>query len=307
MFFDWRLLNPWNNFIFTLFPVLLFCRLFNRKALVIAVLVSVNPTTSRLGKYIMRKVLELHDIVTVRDISSAKVISLLSDKIRYRGCYPDIIVGQAFMPNKIGNNAQLKKNGKRVIGFNLSSYFIGELLKPGEESFSRWLRFFASTIKELKKNPQNKVVFILTSSTNESIAEKISKLVGQTLESFGPSQYLHPEIYSLVYQLDVHVTMRMHGAIFALNAGVPCIGLCFTQKLRNFYTDYGLDEFKVDISHRDYNSEKAKEGLLKAINYAVNLPAEKRKSLSSKMAEKKKLQKKMFELIKNCINERLQP
>jgi hypothetical protein len=195
----------------------------------------------------------------------------------------------------------IKRQDRKLIGINLSPYFGGELLAIDKETMSGWVNFFSKLIVGLEKSGENEAIFVMTQSFNEWMVNDISKILGRDVRTFGPSTYGFHELRHLISQLDVYLTMRMHGAIFALSAGVPAIGLCFTEKLRNFYADYGLEEFQIDLKPKDYGQEQIPPQLMDTINHCVNLPKSKKNQLKSKMAQGCARQDQLFESIKETL------
>jgi polysaccharide pyruvyl transferase WcaK-like protein len=55
----------------------------------------------------------------------------------------------------------------------------------------------------------------------------------------------HGALQALLGGLDLVVSTRLHGLIFAANAGVPGIGINLNTKVRAFLCDLGLSELAV--------------------------------------------------------------
>jgi polysaccharide pyruvyl transferase WcaK-like protein len=301
MFFDRYLFSPYRNFIFSLLPALLFYRIFRRKAKIIATSVSITSPTSLLGKMVLRKVLRLHDIVTLRDSNSELVASRLSKKIQLVGHYPDLTIGKHLENGTQEQLPVIKRQDRKLVGINLSSYFSGELLVPDKEIMSGWLKFFSKLISTLENSKEYKVIFIMTSSTNEIIADEISKIVARPIQKYGPGSYNYKEIRHLISQLDLYLSMRMHGAIFAFSAGVPCIGLCFADKLKHFYSDYSLGEYRIDIGPTDYIADNLLKRLLDSIHNCIDVPIPKKELLKAKMESCRTKQSELFDLINEVL------
>ena len=141
----------------------------------------------------------------------------------------------------------------------------------------------------------------MTQSFNEWIVDEISKLLKRNVPVFGPSTHNYHDLQHLVSQLDVYLTMRMHGAIFAFSAGVPAVGLCFTRKLRNFYSDYGLGEFQIDLKPNDYAQDQILSQVMDRIGHCVDLPKSRKKQFKLKLAQHRSRQDQLFESIKETI------
>ena len=283
MLHDKHLFSPWGNFIFSLLPVLLFYRIVKPKGKIIAACISVMPPASFLGKLVLRKVLELHDMVAVRASNSEVILSNLSKNIQLLGQYPDLVMGNDYNSESQTQFPVIKKQDKKQVGINLSSYFAGELLPLDKEIVSGWIKFFSELISRLEKENEKKVVFIMTQSGNEWMANAVSRRLGRNIQLFGPSSNNFIELQQLISHLDVYLTMRLHGAIFAFSTGVPAIGLCFTKKMRHFYTDYELGEFRLDFEVLDYRKEQLLPQLVDRIKHCLNLPKLKKEQLKAKM------------------------
>lgn len=303
MFFDRHLFSPYANLIFSLFPVLLLYRMFRWKGKVIASSVSVTPPTSLLGKMVLKKVLELHDMVTLRDFNSKLVLSELSRKTHFMGCYPDIVISREINNNRASNFPFIEKGNKKLIGINLSSYFSGELLVPDKEIMSGWIDFFSKIVRALKCGEGNEVIFIMTSSTDEWIANEISENTGLPVQKYGPSSYNHNELHQLISQLDLYLSMRMHGTIFSFSAGVPCIGLCFTKKLKHFYSDHAFEEFMIDIRPTDFRDGKLLELMLDKINSCIEMSSSHKEKLKTIMKKCRIEHDKLFGLINRLLQQ----
>jgi len=304
MFFDRNLFNPWNNFIFSLLPILILYKALRRKGRVIAAAVSITPPSSAIGGMILRRVLELHDFVAVRDDNSATLATALSKHIKFRGCYPDVVIGQQ-PSGSICEVSRTEATLPRRVGINLSSYFSGELIRPDETTRSGWITFFARLITVLSETHSCETSMIVTSGTDEGLASEISELLDLPIKVWGPSELSHVELQSMITELDVYLSMRMHGAIFAFSSGVPCIGLCFTKKLRHFYTDYDLTPYRMDLLPNSFATDDTFEKIIQKTIACAQLSLPKKKELQSKMADCVPMQKEMFDGIASCIQDPL--
>ncbi len=302
MFFDRNLLNPWNNFIFSLLPILVLYRAMRRTGRVIAVAVGMTPPSSVIGGIILRRVLELHDLVTVRDDNSAALVTTLSKHIRLRGRYPDVVIGRQPVIT-VPKTLPAEEVPQHRIGINLSSYFMGELIRPTDKIRSGWLKFFARLITVLSKRWSYETTIILTSGTDEAMAIEMSQMLDHPIGVYGPSAHNHVELQSMIAELDAYLSMRMHGAIFAFSSRVPCLGLCFTDKLRHFYSDYDLTPYRIDLCPNDYAVDSVFEDVLEKTVACARLSSPKREVLRSKMVQCTALQRKLFDGIAAFIQE----
>ena len=57
----------------------------------------------------------------------------------------------------------------------------------------------------------------------------------------------HYELKAMYGELDMLVGTRFHSVIFALTAGVPCIGIAYEHKTRGIMRELGLERWVIDI------------------------------------------------------------
>jgi polysaccharide pyruvyl transferase WcaK-like protein len=241
MFFDLNLFSPWNNLVGTLFPVLCWYRLFKPGGFIVAAAISANKPTTKLGKHILHLSLSLHNLIIVRDSKSIDILNQLGiKKDRIPICH-DVVFGKI----ACGSDSAYYTRRPRI-GINLSTYFSGELIRPRQLTIDEWVRGITAFIIEAERRKWT-THFVLTSSTDRWLAKLVCKQSSLAIPILDPGKMSFQDICCEINSLDAYVTMRMHGAIFALNCSTPIFGLCFTEKLHNFFSEQQLERSMFDL------------------------------------------------------------
>ena len=124
------------------------------------------------------------------------------------------------------------------IGVNLRPWPLGTWRAPAWDA-SSWLRALAGVRAEMVPLP-----LYVGPGRNDRLL--LAELGRPMPERFDPT---------LVDGLSVVVSMRLHGLIFAAQAGIPVVGIAYQPKCRRFMAELGLEEYCLALDEPDRLAE----------------------------------------------------
>ena len=134
--------------------------------------------------------------------------------------------------------------GPLRIGVNLRPWPLGTWRAPLWDA-SSWLRVLAGLRAELVPLP----LYVGPGRNDRLLLAELGRPV---LQRFDPA---------LVDALSVVVSMRLHGLIFAAQAGIPVVGIAYQPKCRRFMAELGLEEYCLALDEADRLAETVASAL----------------------------------------------
>jgi polysaccharide pyruvyl transferase WcaK-like protein len=232
--FDRNLSKLYYSFILTMYPVLVFAKIFRTK--IIGLNVGVYSSGSKHGGRILARVIKLHNYIFARDKASYD----LAYKIK-KGSKVFLTTDSALA------SYQYHKEQKNItIGINLTKY----LNISNENSEVSKVDLISILDSSLEKIAFDCIKVITTSKMDSSI----NTFLIERLEKRYNCQYIDltkmtpREINNEYKTIDVMIGMRMHSLIFALSYGIPIIGLNYDPKVRSFIKTMGIEDYIIDMN-----------------------------------------------------------
>lgn len=244
--FDQKIWNPFYNFVLVYTPLMLWAKFKNPSAKIIGYNVGVNSTGNFIGRYFLKKCVQLHDRIYLREAQDR----VLLERLQYKG--------EAFISadNVFGYykpKLHKRQNNKKIY-INLTLY--------GVKDKNTFLREIIDLIIILKK--EYDVYFVQTSKRDMELA----RIVCQKAQMDEKRIYClclmgYKRIERLLQECDILVGMRMHSIIFSIKAACPFVGISYSKKVDAMLENMHLGEYLVRV---DDVSVKA---LLSAMNAAL--------------------------------------
>jgi polysaccharide pyruvyl transferase WcaK-like protein len=137
-----------------------------------------------------------------------------------------------------------RDSGPLRIGVNLRPWPLGSWRAPLWDS-SSWLRVLAGLRAELVPLP----LYVGPGRNDRLLLAQLGRPVPQRFDR------------GLVDGLGLVVSMRLHGLIFAAQAGIPVVGIAYQPKCRRFMAELGLEEYCLALDEADRLAETVASAL----------------------------------------------
>jgi len=190
----------------------------------------------------------------------AKASARLADTISVRDKHSQDILGK----NKTGRisdlsillnfpntrNLKPKKNNKIIVGISIL-YSIPD----APNNFKLLIASLAEFIKTLDDNLYEVVLYpMLVSDENKTNDLWASKELKNTVNQSNVHIFRGRELNTFLESLnkvDIMIGTRLHANILATLAGVPCIGIAYRPKVKNFFQDNGMGKYCLNLEQID--------------------------------------------------------
>lgn len=229
----------------------------HRKPLVLYSL-GIGPIRTSFGRYLSRLAAKSADIVSVRDSGSKKLLEGLGVRKKIEIC-----ADPAFLLEPVWNercadivSRIVNRSGGPVIGV-----CVQDLLAWGDEE----RKTLAGTLDSLADERGARIIFIPFGSYRDSWSKseasvnvdtaasgKIAAMMEQDCDLI--EEDLSPgEVLSVLGKMDLVISMRLHGLILGLAAGIPVVALTYEEetKLRGLMTRIDEEESLFDVRSLD--------------------------------------------------------
>jgi polysaccharide pyruvyl transferase WcaK-like protein len=209
--------------------------------------VGVGPLVGPVARGLTRTVCELAAAITVRDTLSASELQGLG-----------VPEGKIEVTADPAVRLPVSTAGRRAaaprVGFVIRNWFPvtapGAVQLPhGAAYLARYLDRFAAAADHVVARWGGRPVFFAVQNEvdddREFAARVIERMAHHSEAEIVESAAEHEALQALLAGLDLVVSTRLHGLIFAANCGVPGIGINLNTKVRAFLCDVGLPELAV--------------------------------------------------------------
>ena len=176
---------------------------------------------SEIGKYIFRNALNKSKLTVVRDPKDKELLTSIGVKTPIE-VSNDIVFSLA--PNNI-KSYKIPKSSKRKIGISLIAPRKA-LNEPDSFKNSDSLKSYTTTIKSLIRlltQDNYEIIYLCQSMDDIDMYEDLKKKYGGIIRTINYSDSING--YKFYEDLDLCITSRFHGLIFAAIAGVPIISI----------------------------------------------------------------------------------
>jgi polysaccharide pyruvyl transferase WcaK-like protein len=209
--------------------------------------VGVGPLVGAVARGLTRTVCDLASAITVRD-------ALSRVELRGLGVPDEKIEVTADPAVRLVSAAVAKRAAVPRVGFVIRNWFPvtapGTVQLPhGAAYLARYLDRFAAAADHVVARWGGRPVFFAVQNEvdddRQFAARVIERMAHRGEAEIVESAAEHGALQGLLGGLDLVVSTRLHGLIFAANAGVPGIGINLNTKVRALLCDLGLGELAV--------------------------------------------------------------
>lgn len=192
----------------------------------------IGPIYGKGARRIMKYIGDKVDVITVRDEGSIAELKSLDITKPIIECTADPALSLSLKNKNLGKDILLKANvnfDKKKIGFAVREW----------KSWKLYKEVLAETADILKKDLNAEIIYIPMQATEDVFAAKevasLSKNGGIILEG----AYNTEELLSIIGNMDLIISIRLHALIFAAVTNVPMVGLSYDPKVGRFMKSMG--------------------------------------------------------------------
>ncbi len=220
--------------------ILFLAKLFGKKTVVFGQ--GYGPVKSRFNKRLIKFVLNLTDLITVRDIASKKALKDNGiDTPPILSCADPAMLLEKESFGEIVKAESITEFERPVTGICLRSF---------KDMPKDYILKLSGTLDELidKLNIEVLLIPLKVPDDTQMCVNVLSlmKNKGRVLEGkYSPQQML-----GLTSSLDAVIGMRLHSLIFSASSCVPALGISYDPKVRAFCDDAGFECLDPDFSQK---------------------------------------------------------
>lgn len=213
----------------------------------------IGPISNRFNRFLTRKILNKVNYLNVRDRQSEAYLRDMNVN-RHVQVTTDTVFGIK-KPSLDKGKEILNKLGVRENSIN-----VGMIVMDWKNSGQRTIREFINTIEMIKEERDVNIILIpffyhLDLAIESEIYDKIKDKYNNV---YLAKDYLHVNDYlSLIGNMDICVSMRLHGLIFSTLMGVYPIGISYDPKIDGFMKE--LNRVQEHYVQNFHSEELAKE------------------------------------------------
>ncbi len=209
--------------------------------------VGVGPLVGPVARDLTRTICDLASAITVRDRLSQIELQALGIPAARIEVTADPAV-------RLPVPAIRRDAGPPRVGFVIRNWFPitapGAVQLPHASAYlERYLDTFAAAADHVAAQRDGRPIFFSVQNEvddDRHFAERVlARMTHRDRALVIETAADHLDLQAQLGALDLAVTTRLHGAIFAANVGVPAIGYNLNTKIRAFLTDLGLPELAV--------------------------------------------------------------
>jgi len=249
--FGYKLFSP-HNFLITLFFIVPWARLFGCKVVIFSC--GIGPFPSKLSEKMAKFVIELCDLVIMREHDSEKLARDIGVTI------PIQVTGDAAFVNPVSPRSGAEKiageNGldlnKPILGLNITPYVDSWLTKERRvgskdeylDQYAKQVNAALELIKQGGEEEPQRVIYSC-SPMDEDFSKRFAEKVGGVV--IDNSRYISHDIMALMRETGLLVGMRFHSCVLASGSGAPIVGLVYAPKVRGYMRQLDCEEYSVEL------------------------------------------------------------
>lgn len=205
--------------------------------------VGAGPLKTFIGKFFIKRLINLADSVSVRDQQSKKLLETLGINKEIQ-----VIADPAFaLP--ISFNKEPRKE-IRYMGVTAVPYFDSDYWPVAEDvKYQQFIRSFALNLDKIIDQKDTQITFYSTKYPQDvKVSREITALMKNKDHVNIIEKNLYPnDIIRLSREQDVIIGTRLHSLILGLVAEVPIIGIGYHHKVKDFMSLINKEELLVEI------------------------------------------------------------
>jgi polysaccharide pyruvyl transferase CsaB len=223
--------------------IIMLAKLFKKKVMLYAN--GVGPLTKKFNKYLVKKVINKVDFITIRETLSIDIlkelgitkpqIELTADPVYMLNPSDDEVIDKIF-----------EQEGIRLNDFNVG---ISVRKWNTENEMRKFGQLCDSLIDKLGANI---VLIPMQYPSDLIVCEQISKYINHPI-SIIKERYSSTEQIGIVGKMDLVISMRLHTLIYASLTGTPMLGIIYDEKIKHFLSRINMPyvenimELDIDI------------------------------------------------------------
>jgi polysaccharide pyruvyl transferase CsaB len=282
----------------------------------------IGPLETRTGRFLARRVLNTFDLITVRETFSKELLEGLGVS------KPNILVtvDPAFGLNVAASQdvaRMLKEIGideteATLVGiapFGPAFRGVRSLLpakyqvkfdmwkQGGKDKYYKHIEIMAETCDYVIEKYKAKLIFIAQDASWQGLDDRITNDIISMIRDQDSVVSLNADDYSpgllkgIMGKMEVLIGGRLHSLILACGICTPVIGICFEQKIKNFASVIGQEQYFIDVK------EIVETGSLVSIIDRLWIDREKvREELDIKMKELRQMVKSNVLLLDEMLS-----
>ena len=248
--FDRELFNPLFNFMSSLYVMLPPVK---RHGKILGCYdIGVGPVSTRPGRHMLKKLLELMDFVTVRDRASLRIMQELGVRNNRVLLGADAALDVCPAPAEVVERVIAEKglNGERpLLAVNINRYF-DSWAEGSRHLGEKVLDIYAEGLSRALQEIGTDVAFVCTQHMDVEVTRRLMSMVrlpgkGALLSN---QDYDHYVIKGILGRADMVCAMRLHCAIMAAGELTPVVALEYQPKLAHFMETLELSEYCLSFS-----------------------------------------------------------
>lgn len=242
--------GPWG-FPYTLLKWSILAKLSGAKVYYVSV--GAGPIARSLSKTFIRWALCFADYVSLRDVSSERLIHEIGCKLKSH-VYPDL--AHSLRTDHISASALpvgVQKGDLPVVGINpMPLYDPRYWCDTDEGKYSAYLRKMADFTAKLIANGYPVFFFATQEKDNNVIVDILQALakerqVDMPFDKFVLTSVTVDELMANIAAADITVATRFHGTVLSLLAAKPMLGICYYRKARELLYEMGQQNYAVEL------------------------------------------------------------
>jgi len=251
----------------------------------------IGPITRPVGRLLVPRVFNGVARITVRDQESSETLSRLG------AIAPAVTVtadaALALGPSDPDWGATLLRGA----GVSTDRLILGVSVRPWHHGGGDWQAPLAQALDRIALETSGQVVFIPMQQPNDVIvAQSIAARMTEPAVVV-QGEYTHAHIQAMVARCDLLIGMRYHALVFAAMNGVPLVGLSYDPKNDSFLRSIGE-------TAAGRTAGLTANGLVAAVRYCLERPAEIRAKLLSRISDLTPLSRRNAELAVDVLKKR---
>lgn len=201
---------------------------------------SVGPLNSRIGKWIVKKIFNKAEFISVRDSESKKLLLKLGVRKEIH-----VLCDLAMMINLDGKNDP--KNANKKSEQNRASRYFILTFRGWDEKLEKLNKKIVRQIHRIVEKYKLNPVLIPFQLIKENDQENMNKKIVQkdVLRKIVIQKYQDDffEILRQIQGAEFVIGVRLHSLIFSAMKKTPFVGISYSKKVENFMYEIGLEKY----------------------------------------------------------------
>lgn len=248
-----------TSFITSIAPLLVISKLLRKEVLGLNVGIIHK---SNIGKFILKYVLKLHDILYLREPQDREILHKLEVNTPYVPSADIVFLNNGLVPRY---RRSLKQNSLNI-GINLNKYLYKPYHKMNNSNFDSGaiVEEICKWIDDIVIKLNANIILIPTAKMDYGIHEAVKKNVNNNSAVFIHNYTDFSDLIKDMNKVDIMIGTRMHSLIFATCLGLPVCSINYSPKVEGFMGQIGLKDFSFDLEK--FSSDSLTNAVMKIIN-----------------------------------------